>query len=333
MEVIFLGTSSGVPTKQRNVSALALKMVKSKAWYLVDCGEGTQHQILRTNLSLNNLQAIFITHVHGDHCYGLPGLLASATMSGRTESLTIIGSSHIREFIENTQITTQLRLSYKINFIDVEKSSHFFDVKDFAIEVVELSHRVPSFAYCFIEKNIRGKLNIQKLKEEGIDAGPVWQRLQRGKDVVLSNGDSLSSKDYLLDARKPRKIIVAGDNDTPGLLAESSKTANVLIHEATYTAEVADKVGKGPQHSSAKMVAQFAMDCSISNLILTHFSPRYQNTDKKGHSITDVESEAGNFYDGNLFLASDFDTFHLKLDGELTKAKHDSMDYTLNRRV
>ena len=114
---------------------------------------------------------------------------------------------------------------------------------------------------------------------------------------------------------------MAGDNDTPGLLAESSKTANVLIHEATYTAEVADKVGKGPQHSSAKIVAQFAMDSSIPNLILTHFSPRYQKTNKEGHSITDIESEAGNFYHGKLFLASDFDTFHLKQDGELTKTK------------
>jgi len=332
MEVIFLGTSSGVPTKQRNVSALAVKMVNSKPWYLVDCGGGTQHQILHTNLSLNNLQAIFITHVHGDHCYGLPGLLASATMSGRTDSLTIIGSSHIREFIEHTQTTTQLRLSYKINFIDVEKISHFYDVNDFAIEVVELSHRVPSFAYCFIEKNISGKLNTQKLKEQGIEPGPVWQHLQRGKDVVLANGDKLKSKDYLLDARKPRKIIVAGDNDNPGLLAESSKTANVLIHEATYTAEVADKVGKGPQHSSAKMVAQFAMDCSISNLILTHFRPRYQKTDKEGHSITDVESEAGNFYDGNLFLASDLDTFHLKEDGELTKTTHQPFSKASDRK-
>ncbi|MDX2503158.1 MAG: ribonuclease Z [Gammaproteobacteria bacterium] len=324
MEIIFLGTSSGVPTKHRNVSALAVKMVRSKAWYLVDCGEGTQHQILHTHLSLNNLQAIFITHMHGDHCYGLPGLLASATMSGRKDILTIIGPDNIREFIENTQTTTQMRLSYNINFINIENISPGYQVNDFIIEVVELSHRVPSFAYCFIEKNISGKLNIQKLKDKGIEPGPVWKQLQLGKDSVLSNGDLLISKDYILDARKPRKIIVAGDNDNPGLLAKSSKSATVLIHEATYTAEVADKVGKGPQHSSAKIIAQFAMDYSISNLILTHFSPRYQNTNKEGLSISDVESEAGNFYNGNLFLANDFDTFHLKQDGELFKVKSES---------
>ena len=135
MEVIFLGTSSGVPTKHRNVTAIAVKMLKSKSWYLVDCGEGTQHQILHTNLSLNNLQAIFITHVHGDHCYGLPGLLASAAMSGRTNSLTIIGPGNIREFIENTQKTTQMRLSFNINFIDVEKVSYFDDVKGITSQI------------------------------------------------------------------------------------------------------------------------------------------------------------------------------------------------------
>ena len=319
MEFIFLGTSSGTPTKTRNVSGVAIKMARSKLWYLVDCGEGTQHQILHTNLSLNNLQVIFITHVHGDHCYGLPGLLASATLLGRRDKLTIIGPSAIKEFVESIQKTTKMRLSYEINFIAVETVSKLIDVKEFDIEVVELSHRVSSFAYHFIEKNIKSKLNVCKLREEGIEPGPIWGCLQDGQDVLLQNGNQLRSKEYLLEKRKPRKIIVSGDNDNPSLLASSANQANVLIHEATYTEDVAENVGKEPQHSSAKRVAQFATDISIPNLVLTHFSARYQDVNKGGASITDIEYEAMNFYKGNLFLANDLDVFHLNRDGGLVK--------------
>jgi ribonuclease Z len=321
MEFIFLGTSSGTPTKTRNVSGVAVKMASSKSWCLVDCGEGTQHQILFTNLSLNNLQAIFITHVHGDHCYGLPGLLASATLSGRTGPLSIIGPSAIKEFVESTQKTTQMILSYKISFLDIETISELIDVKEFEIEVVELSHRVPSFAYGFIENNINRSLNICKLKEDGIEAGPVWGDLQKGKDVLLPNGKKLKSRDYLLDRRKPRKIIVSGDNDNPSLLADCAKRANVLIHEATYTEDIAEKVGKGPQHSSAKVIAQFATDISIANLVLTHFSPRYQDINNDKASIEDIRHEAMDYYNGNLFLANDLDVFNLNKEGELVKIK------------
>ncbi len=319
MEIIFLGTSAGTPTKTRNVMGIAVKRVISKLWYLVDCGEGTQHQILRTNLSLMNLQAIFISHVHGDHCYGLPGILASANMLGRTSPLIIVAPTAIKEFIKGVQNTTQLWLSFEIKFIEIEAISEGVDVNEFSIEIAELSHRVPSFAFCFIEKNINRKLNIEKLYKDGVSRGPVWGRLQAGHDVQLSNGGILISKDYLLQERSPRKIIVSGDNDNPSLLAECSKHANVLIHEATYTEEVAQKIGKEPQHSTAKDIAQFAESASIENLVLTHFSPRYQEINGEGNTIADIESEAKKFYSGNLFLAKDFDLLRLNCDGSLDK--------------
>ncbi|HEY4542163.1 MAG TPA: MBL fold metallo-hydrolase, partial [Noviherbaspirillum sp.] len=107
MEIQFLGTSAGTPTKTRNVSALAIRSLDSRSWYLVDCGEGTQHRILHTRLSLRSLGAIFITHVHGDHCYGLPGLLASAGMHKRTDELSIIGPLAIQGFIKGVLDTTR----------------------------------------------------------------------------------------------------------------------------------------------------------------------------------------------------------------------------------
>jgi len=313
MEIVFLGTSSGTPTRTRNVSAIAVRRDNSKFWSLVDCGEGTQQQILRTNLALNSLQAIFITHVHGDHCYGLPGLLASASMAGRTDPLWIIGPPEIKVFLDAVQLNTQLRLPYSLRFICTEDVADSFTHQDidFDVETVALSHRVPSFAYVFSEKNIQPKLDVEKLQQAGIIQGPLWGRIQQGEDSTLPDGRLIQAKNFLQSSRSPRKIIIAGDNDTPGLLAECAKTAQVLVHESTYTHEVAIKVGSEPQHSSAKIVAQFADECAIENLVLTHFSPRYQDNVAYSPSIADIEAEAKNFYHGNLFLAKDFDIFHL----------------------
>ncbi len=317
MEIIFLGTSSGTPTKTRNVSGLAIKMASSKPWCLVDCGEGTQHQILKTNLTLNNLSAIFITHLHGDHCYGLQGLLASATMLGRKSDLTIVGPRDTQDYFENIQKHSQMRLSYKIKFVAVEDIDCYKELTDFNVEIINLSHRVQSYGYGFSEKNISAKLDIEKLKRDKVQAGSQWGILQNGKDVVLKDGTILKSKKYLLEKRKARKIIVSGDNDKPELYNKAVKTAHVLVHEATYTEEVAQSVGSFPQHSSAKIVAEFAQQTQLPNLVLTHFSPRYQDSLTKLPNIGEIKVEAEKYYQGRLFLANDFDCYQLDLDGKL----------------
>ena len=322
MEIIFLGTSAGTPTKSRNVSAVAVKKANSKLWHLIDCGEGTQHQILHTKLSLNTLESIFITHVHGDHCYGLPGLLASASLAGRTTPLTIIAPAPIQEFVENTQKISKSSLAYKINFIHVEESKEYTGGENFNVEFIELSHCIPSYAYVFCEKKIQGKLDIAKLQEEGIEAGPRWGEIYKGINQTLTDGRKITASDYILADRKPRRIIVAGDNDTPNLLTDAASSATVLIHEATYTEDVAVKVGSAPQHSTAKVVAQFAEEVSIKNLILTHFSPRYCKNSNSSPSITDIADEATKYYRGNLFLADDFDLYLLNKYGELLPASN-----------
>jgi len=211
MEFIFLGTSSGAPTKTRNVAGLAIKQSDTKAWCLVDCGEGTQHQILRT---------------HGDHCFGLPGLIASATMSGRTKTLTIICPSALKMYIQSSLEISESRLSYDIDIHDVEALSEF-ECNDFTIQISELSHRVPSYSYHFIEKNIKTGLNIEKLKADGVPSGPIWGRMKTEETIILDSGNVLNSADYFLPPRDARKIIVSGDNDDPQLLAEYAKDANV----------------------------------------------------------------------------------------------------------
>jgi ribonuclease Z len=316
MDFQFLGTSSGTPSKTRNVSGLALRG-PGGGWSLVDCGEGTQHRILHTTLSLHDLRAIFVTHLHGDHCYGLPGLLASAGMLNRTAPLVLVGPPALRTFIDGVMATSELGLPYPLEFIPIDGLAGNPILPDLAVDAIALSHRMPSWAYRFTERTVERKLDADRLRAAGIAPGPAWGELQQGRDVQLDDGRVLHAADWLLAPRKARTIIVGGDNDTPDLLLEAARTAEVLIHEATYTEEVLLKVGPGPMHSSALRVARMAAEARLPNLVLTHFSPRYQ--DGEGPlSMGALEAEARAVYGGNLFLARDFDRYVLDRAGTLT---------------
>ena len=317
MEFQFFGTSSGTPSKTRNVSGLALRTRGAGHWSLIDCGEGTQHQILRTSWSLHDLHAVFITHMHGDHCYGLPGLLASAGMQNRRAPLFVVGPPLLRRYLQGVMDTSELGLPFPIEFVDVGALDGADVLPDLDVHATPLSHRIPSWAYSFVERSVERKLDSGKLQAAGVAPGAAWGRLQRSEDVLLNDGRKLVASDFLLAPRKARKLIVAGDNDQPGLLVEEARNAEVLIHEATYTEEVLRKVGPGPQHSSARMTATAAAAAGVPNLVLTHFSPRYQ--DQGPLTIQAIEDEARNAYPGRLFLARDFDRFVLDRDGGLSK--------------
>ncbi|MCS0633916.1 hypothetical protein NX786_31735 [Telluria mixta] len=184
------------------------------------------------------------------------------------------------------------------------------------MDAIALSHRMPSWAYRFTERTVERKLDAARLRAAGIAPGPAWGALQHGLDAVLDDGRVLHAADWLLAPRKARTVIVGGDNDTPGLLLEAARTADVLIHEATYTEEVLLKVGPGPMHSSALRVARMAAQAGLPNLVLTHFSPRYQ--DGEGPlSMAAVEAEARSVYDGQLYLARDLDRYVLDRNGTL----------------
>ncbi|WP_278395143.1 ribonuclease Z [Acinetobacter venetianus] len=311
----FLGTSSGVPTLTRNVSALAIRNSKNKDWILVDAGEGTQHRIQQAKLSLQNLVAICITHVHGDHCYGLVGLLASAGMNARIAPLTIIAPKEIQQWIEATAQLTDLHLPYSLNFIDVNEAAQILRITDeLSIQAHPLSHRVPSFAFSIIVQHTQKKLDTQALIQLGVPKGKAWGDLQQGKDIQF-NDQTLKASDFIQTHIQRVHAIVGGDNDQPELLAQSCQDAQLLIHESTYTQAILDKVGSGPMHSSAKMMAEFAQKNNLGNLILTHFSPRHQ--DQIGQRV--IADEVHQYYQGNFYLADDLDQFSLDMTGQLTK--------------
>ncbi|MDP5291249.1 ribonuclease Z [Oceanimonas sp. CHS3-5] len=323
MELLFLGTSSGTPTKTRSLSAVALRKHKARPWLLVDCGEGTQHRLLHAPLSLHWLQAVCITHLHGDHCYGLPGLLASAGLNGRSAPLTIIGPAQLQAWIEHTAAISQLQLNFELRFVNVETLAERVGplaLEGFEVSATALSHRLPCFGYAFTETGLASRLDTDRLKVDGVPAGPLWGRLHRGEVITLDDGRVLAGRDYQLAPPRPRRVVIGGDNDTPALLSEEVKRADVLVHEATYTREVAEKVGPEPQHSSAAAVAAFAEHAGVPNLVLTHVSPRYRDGGT-GLTVASLEREAREHYSGRLLMAEDLALFRLNREGELSRVR------------
>lgn len=315
MDILFLGTSAGVPTRRRNVSALALIEDQGKGWFLVDCGEATQHQLLRTPLSVADLRAICITHVHGDHCYGLPGLLASAAMTGRRQPLVLIAPQAVQAWLGATQALTALHLPFEVQFHALEDFTGLalgaWDIDAFA-----LSHRVPSHAFRFRETRRPQRLDPAALAAAQVPRGPLWGRLHAGEDVV-HEGRLLLSAAFLQAAYAERRLVVAGDNDCPELLAEACRGAQVLVHEATYAQAQVDKTGQSWGHSSAAAIAGFAEAQRLPALLLTHFSPRYQADPGRSPSIKELREEAVARYSGELHLAEDFSRFQLDRLGRL----------------
>ena len=343
LKLTFLGTSAGVPTKQRNVTALAIKCLnpyssaanqqqnkKSRPWVLIDCGEGTQQQLLHTKLSLHQLEAICITHVHGDHCYGLPGLLASAAMSGRTAALTLIAPKAIATLLEVITVTTEIYFPFVINFMAIEdllsqpdsknKGQVFISLDNqhqLVIDIHPLSHRVASYGFGLTQTISRRTLNTDKLTAAGIPASALWGRLQQGEDVMTNDGRKLYSADYVDNEVQRTRVVVAGDNDTPEYLSAAVVDSDLLVHEATYTHEVLNKIQAknpdfDPMHSSAQLVGRFAQENSLKNLILTHFSARYQSFDNPNSNtpnMAHIRLDAQSTYAGNLWLAADFDQY------------------------
>jgi len=180
MQLTFLGTSAGTPTKTRNVTALALAAGRPRQWYLIDCGEGTQHRLLHTPLSVMQLRAIFITHVHGDHTFGLPGLLTSASMLGRTAPLYLVAPRPVRTFVETVLTNSDSSLSFELRYVDSEAPDCCWQDDTLTVTTTPLSHRVSCHAFIFTERNPERRLRRDRLLAEGIAPGPGLGRAAKG---------------------------------------------------------------------------------------------------------------------------------------------------------
>ncbi|WP_088809606.1 MULTISPECIES: ribonuclease Z [Listeria] len=274
MELIFLGTGAGVPSKNRNVTSIAISMLNERnAIWLFDCGEGTQHQILRSSIRLSKLEKIFITHLHGDHIFGLPGLLSSRSFQGGETELTVYGPTGIAAFIENSLELSGSHLTYPLQVIEVEPGEIFRD-NQWQVVCDELDHGISSFGYRLVEADKPGTLDAARLKQEGVPAGPLYQELKQGKKVALPDGRMIDGEAFIGPKQKGRIIAIFGDTRPQENERALAENADIIVHEATFEASK-EEMAKEYMHSTTTDAAKLAQIAGAKHLILTHISSRY----------------------------------------------------------
>ncbi|MDX2273099.1 MAG: ribonuclease Z [Cyanobacteriota bacterium] len=297
LSVTFLGTSSGVPTRQRNVSALALQLPQRAETWLLDCGEATQHQILRhPDLNASQIRRIFITHMHGDHIYGLPGLLATCGMSGRPEAMDIYGPPGLEDYLKGVIRYSDTHLHYPIQVHTVE-TGLILQEAEYSVYCAPLDHRVVAFGYRIVEHDRTGSFDVAKAEAHGIPFGPLYGRLKAGEQVTLPDGRILDGRDYVGSPQIGRKLAYCTDTTYCRNAVDLARAADLLIHEATY-AQVDLALAQRSKHSTAMMAAQVAAEAKAQTLILTHFSPRYHK--EAAITLEDLQAEAQTLFPHTL---------------------------------
>ncbi|MDZ7958558.1 MAG: ribonuclease Z [Aulosira sp. DedQUE10] len=273
MQITFLGTSSGVPTRARNVSSVAFRLPQRAELWLFDCGEGTQHQILRSDLKISQLSRIFITHMHGDHIFGLMGLLASCGLAGNVQRVDLYGPPGLNEYIQASLRYSSTHFSYPVK-VHAIRPGVIYEDDEFTVSCGPLHHRITAFGYRIAEKDRAGRFDIEKAKELQIPPGRVYGQLKRGETVTFNDGRVINGKELCGPTEIGRKIAYCTDTVFCEGAVELAQDADVLIHEATFAHQDAEMAFQR-LHSTSTMAAQTALAAQAHRLIMTHFSPRY----------------------------------------------------------
>jgi len=298
--IYFLGTGGSWPTIQRNVSSIAIK--RGGEIILFDCGEGTQRQLQKSEISYMQIKKIFITHFHGDHILGLPGLIQTFQLNDRKEDLYIYGPKGIDKVVDDVIHLGYFKPSYNIYSQEL-KEDDCVEFDGYKIKCIFVEHNVPTLAYCLEEDMRPGKFNKEKALSLGIPEGHLFRELQKGK-IIEINGRKIAPDMVLGERRLGKKIVISGDTMPCNKLINFAKRSDVLIHDATFSSDMEEKA-KEYFHSTAMQAAHIAKEAGVEKLILTHISPRYKNAKS-------LEEEARKIFP-NSYLANDFMKVEVKL--------------------
>ncbi|TCD46534.1 ribonuclease Z [Streptococcus sp. X16XC17] len=305
MFIQFLGTCAGQPSKSRNVSSLALKLLDeiNEIW-LFDCGEGTQNRILETTIRPRKISKIFITHLHGDHIFGLPGFLSSRSFQANEEQtdLDIYGPVGIKSFVLTSLKVSGSRLPYRIHFheFDEKNSGLLLETDKFKVYAEKLDHTVFCVGYRVIQKDLDGVLDADKLRAAGVPFGPLFGKVKNGQDIVLEDGTEIFAKDFLSAPRPGKVITILGDTRKCHASVRLAVNTDVLVHESTY-GRGDERMARKHGHSTNMEAAQVASEAGAKRLLLNHISPRFLSRDvsqlrqdaasifKEVHVVKDLE--------------------------------------------
>lgn len=281
MELFFLGTGAGVPAKLRNVTAIALKLLEERGTiWLFDCGEATQHQILHTSIKPSRVENIFITHLHGDHLYGLPGLLASRSFQGGESKVTVYGPPGLKNYIETSLSVSGTYLRYPLDIVEINEGVLFED-DQFIVEARMLEHGIPSYGFRIVEKDRPGTLLVDKLQEAGIKPGPIYKKIKEGESVTLEDGTTLAADEFVGPKQKGRVVTILGDTRMCEAAQILANEADLLVHEATF-ANGEEALAFDYYHSTTSQAAEIALRANVKKLCITHISSRYDRQASEG---------------------------------------------------
>ncbi len=278
----FLGTSASRPTIERNVSALAL--VREGETLLIDCGEGTQRQMMRYGVSFA-VRDIFFTHFHADHVLGVIGLMRTMALQGRTDALHLWGPRGAVKVLRRAEGFGVERLGYPVEITEIT-SDEPIRRKEYAIVPFMADHRgAPALGYALVEDDRKGRFNPERARELGIPEGPLWGRIHRGLAVTLDDGRTIEPSALVGTPRRGRRIAITGDTRPCTATVDAARGADLLVHEATFADEEAQRA-LDTGHSTAREAAGVASEAGAKRLVLTHISSRYSR------DARDLEREA-----------------------------------------
>ena len=304
-EILFLGTSASAPSAKRGLSAQIVKHNEHR--FLVDCGEGTQRQILQSGTGFKNLTKILLTHGHLDHILGLGGLLSTFLRWEAIEELDIFGGRSTLDRVHALVYDVVLRGNQPPMPLTLHeiKPGTFFEADDFTVSAFPVTHRGPDCLGYVFEARARRPFLPEKADALGVPFGPERRALVEGESITLPDGKRVSPEDVLGPLTKGAKLVVVGDTGRTDNLLEVARDADALVIEATYLEEEAD-MARQFSHMTARQAAELAVKAGVKKLIITHISRRYREKD--------VIREAQAVYP-NAVVARDFDVFQVKREG------------------
>ncbi|WP_394343905.1 ribonuclease Z [Salinigranum halophilum] len=295
MRVTFLGTSGAVPTTERAPSAILCNRDGER--YLFDCGEGTQRQMMRfgTGFSVSHL---FVTHLHGDHVLGIPGLVQTWDFNDREEPLAIHAPPGSRKHVESLLHAGGHQPGFPIRVNEVSPGNVALDGEDFEVRAFRTEHRTRSVGWALVEDDRRGRFDRERAEELGVPVGPKFGRLHDGEAVELDDGRVVEPEQVVGEPRPGRKLVYTGDTRPVNSTAEVAQDADLLIHEATFASDEAARA-RSTGHTTGREAGELAQQVGVRRLALTHISSRYAG------DASEIASEAARAFDGESFVAHD----------------------------